>query len=225
MRRTLIYIPIVHTDPDLGSLSSDVEEKASELLGKRWQEHKKTVKQYWQEIFKYFEGRDLKKVKIFQDSLPVGGEAARTMIEKLAQTGSPNYQLLKDLNKKGAQLLKTEDLALLKKEYRLTRNLMAKKNIFLAILAFLEYKLKKNKLLEARDKYIAKRINQGLKEGETGICFLGAYHQILSKLANNIRIVSFKAPEKVRKYYQALSRGEKTGKIEELASYLIKPEK
>lgn len=223
--RTLVYIPIIHTDPDLGSLAADVEERANRFLGEHWKEHKKAVKQYWQEITKYFEDRKLNGIKIFQDGLPVGGKAAQAMINELAQTGSPNYQLLKDLSRKGAQVLKTEDPALLKKEYQLTKNLVAKKNLLWAILAFFNYKLKKDKLLEARDRYIAGQINQKLEEKETGVCFLGAYHQVLPKLAKDIRIVFFKDPEKVKDYYQTLSRGEKTGKIEELASYLTKPEK
>lgn len=223
--RTLVYIPIIHTDPDLGSLGSDVDQKAVELLGERWEEHKKIVRKYWQEIIKYFEDRDFKGIKIFQDGLPVGGKAALKMINELAQTGSPNYQLLKDLSRRGGQLLKTEDPALLKKEYQLTKNLVARKNLLWAILAFFNYKLKKDKLLEARDRYIAGQINQKLEEKETGVCFLGAYHQVFPKLAKDIRIVFFKDPEKVKDYYQTLSRGEKTGKIEELASYLTKPKK
>lgn len=246
MGRTLVYIPIIHTDPDLGTLASDVEERASGLLGKRWQEHKRIINSYWQEISRYFEGRNINGTKIFQDGLPVGGKAALEMINELAQTGSPNYQLLKDLSKRGARVIKTEDTALLKKEYQLTKNLVAKKNLLWAILAFLNYKLKKDKLLEARDRYIADQINQNLKEKETGVCFLGAYHQILPKLAKDIRIVLFKDPEKVKDYYknlasgknleikprlaallnfQSLSKGEKKETIDELGRYLIKPEK
>ena len=222
MGRTLIYIPIIHTDPDLGSLASDVEAKAVRLLGERWGEHKKVVLAYWKEIAQYFEGRNVEGMKIFQDGLPVGGEAARTMIGELAQTASPNYELLKNLSERGARLLKTEDHALLKKEYQMTKDLVTKKSFLSAILAFLKFKLGKERLLKARDNYIASQINQELKEGEAGVCFLGAYHEVLPKLAQDIKVVLFKAPHKVREYYQVLSSG-KTGSVGDLAQYLTKP--
>lgn len=212
MGRTLIYIPIIHTDPDLGSLASDVEEKASSLLGERWKKHKKIVKQYWEEIAEYLKKREVEGIKIFQDGLPVEGKEAQMIIRKLAKTGSPNYQLLKNLSSRGAWVLKTENPALLKQEYQITKNLVAKKNLLWSIFAFLNYKLRKDKLLKARDEFIAKQINQGLKDRETGICFLGAYHEVLSKLAKDIKIMLFKNPEKIREYYRCLSSGRKTEK-------------
>lgn len=223
--RTLIYVPIIHTDPDLGSLSSDVEEKATSLLGERWKRHKKTVEQYWKEILKYFENKKVKGVKIFQDGLPEGGKVAQVMVERLAKTGSPNYRLLKKLVSRGAILQKTEDPALLKEEYQLTKELVAKKNWFLAILSFLKYKLKKGTLLKARDEFITQQINQNLKEEEIGICFLGAYHQVLGKLAKGIRLLLLKKPEKVEEYYQAFSSSLKEGTVNERARYLTKPVK
>lgn len=218
-----MYIPIIHTDPDLGSLAADLEKKAVKILGSYWGEHKKVVGQYWQEIERFLERQTLTKVLIFQDGMPEGGVTAQAIIEKLAQTGSPNYQILKSLTEKGAQMQKTEDPELLKIEYQLTKDLAARKNLMLTIFAFLKYKLRKNALLSARDSYIAKQINQNLKEGETGICFLGAYHDVLSKLASDIRIVLVKDPYKVKEYYTRLTHGETIGAINDLASYLKGP--
>lgn len=223
MGRTLIYIPIIHTDPDLGSLAGDLEEKAAKLLGSYWREHKRTVRRYWQEIKRFAEKKTVRNVLIFQDGMPEGGETARVIIDKLAQTGSSNYQLLKVLVKRGACMQKTEDPELLKHEYQLTKDLAARKNLMLTIFAFLKYKLRKTPLLHARDEYIATQINQNLKEGETGMCFLGAYHDVLSKLPRDIKIVLVKDPDKVREYYQRLSRGETAGAINKLARYLTKP--
>jgi len=213
MGRTLIYIPIIHTGPDLGSLASAVEEKAIRLLGEHWKEHKRVVGQYWEEIVKYFERRGLQGVKIFQDGLPVGGKEAEALINELAETGSPNYKLLKDLGERGALLLKTEDPALLKREYQLTKELVAKKPLLSAVRAFLNYKYRKDGLLKARDKYIASQIDRELKERETGICFLGAYHEVLPKLAKDIKVVLFKDPDKVKEYYQNLSSGGKNSNL------------
>jgi len=220
--RTLIYVPIIHTDPDLGSLATDIEEKATQLLGERWERHKKIVGEYWEGIEKYFERRNLKGVKIFQDALPAGDKEAEIIIDKLAKTGSPNYRLLKKFVSQGAILQKTEDFALLKREYQLTKELMFHKSLFWAILALLNYKLKKKRLLEARDRYIAAQINQNLKEGETGVCFLGAYHQVLPKLSKAIKIIQVKRPSKLREYYQKLIANKGT---KEINYYLRKPVK
>ncbi len=225
MGRTLIYISIIHTNPDLGSLAKDVEKKAKKLIGSYWEEHKRTVEQYWQEIAKFLEGKKFAKLVIFQDGLPEGGKTAQAIIDMLAKTktGSQNYQLLKVLMKKGAQMQKTEDIRLLKQEYQMTKDLAAKKNLVLTVFAFLKYKLRKNGLLNARDNYIAKQINQNLTEEEIGICFLGAYHDILSKLASDIKIVLVKNPDKVKEYYQRLTNDETRGAINDLALYLTKP--
>lgn len=222
MGRTLIYIPIIHTDPDLGSLAVDLEEKAGRLLGSYWREHKRTIKRYWKEIGRFVGSKTFTEVLIFQDGMPEGAETAQVIIDKLAKTGSPNYQLIARLTEKGARVQKTEDAELLKQEYKLTKDLVAPKNIMSAVFAFLKYKLRKNALLSARDKYIAKQINQNLKEGEMGICFLGAYHDVLSKLASDIKIVLAKDPDKVREYYKRLTNGETTGAINGLARYLTR---
>ena len=118
---------------------------------------------------------------------------------------------------------KTEDLELLKQEYQLTKDLAARKNLMSTIFAFLKYKLRKDGLLNARDNYIAKAINENLQEGEMGICFLGAYHDVLSKLASDIKIILVKNPDKVREYYQRLTNGETRGTINDLARYLTAP--
>ena len=218
-----MYIPIIHTNPDLGSLAAHLEDKAVKLLGSYWREHKRTVKKYWEEIERFLERKTCINVLIFQDGLPEGGKIAQVIINKLAHTGSPNYQLLKVMVKKGACMQKTEDSELLKQEYQLTKDLAARKNLMLTIFAFLKYKLRKNGLLSARDSYIAKQINQNLKEGETGMCFLGAYHDVLSKLPSDIKIVLVKNPHKVKEYYQRLTYGETAGAINKLARYLTEP--
>lgn len=218
-----MYIPIIHTDPDLGSLAANLERSAVKLLGSYWGEHKKVVEQYWQEVGRFLERQTLTKVLIFQDGMPEGGRVAQAIIDKLAHTGSPNYQILKVLTEKGAQMQKTEDAELLKIEYQLTKDLATRKNLISTIFAFLKYKLKKNGLLAARDNYIAKQINQNLREEKMGICFLGAYHDVLSKLAKDIKIILVKDPSKVKEYYKRLTHGENMGAINDLASYLREP--
>jgi len=224
--KKLIYVPIIHTaDTDLGSLAPDVEEKASQLLGERWQRHKKTLNEYWQGIENYFETMNLMGVKIFQDALPAGGNEAEIIIDKLAETGSPNYRLLKKFVGQGAILQKTEDFGLLKQEYQLTKELLLHRSLFWLIFTFLNYKFKKERLLETRDRYIAAQINQNLNEAETGVCFLGAYHQVLPKLSKAINVIQVKRPGKLRDYYRKLMGNTETKQVNHLADYLKQPVK
>jgi len=56
-------------------------------------------------------------------------------------------------------------------------------------------------LLKRRDQYIARRINDTLLAGETGLIFLGMLHSVRSWLDKDIRIVY--------PIHQPLNRGEK----------------
>jgi len=155
--------------------------------------------------------------------LPIGGKVGQKLINKLAKTGSPNYKLLKELTSQGAVLQETEDPVLLKQEYQLTKKLVAKKSLLRALFSFFNYKFKKGRLLKARDSYIVRQINQKLEEGETGVCFLGAYHQVLPKLAKDIQIILLKDPDKIEEYFRDLSKKRKSETFKVLARYLSSP--
>jgi pheromone shutdown protein TraB len=46
-------------------------------------------------------------------------------------------------------------------------------------------------LLDERDSYIARRINTTLGEGQTGLLFVGAAHQVEKKLPRDIMVRRF----------------------------------
>ncbi|HNY33468.1 MAG TPA: hypothetical protein PKK68_02315 [Methanothrix soehngenii] len=48
----------------------------------------------------------------------------------------------------------------------------------------------KDRLLLERDLFIARAIDATLPEGETGLLFIGAAHDVLSKLAGDIEVLS-----------------------------------
>ena len=222
--RRLIYVPIIHTDPDLGQLAEGVEEQAKKVVGnENWQKHKEAVRRYWEEIENFWSQKEVSGFKVFQDGMAAGGAVGRNILKALVQKGSINHQIIEKLLKQGAELIKTEDPQLLKEEYFLTRELLKRKSFLGSLLALLRYKWRKDKLLAERDAYIIKRINECLQEGETGICFLGAYHRVLSNLPKDITTVTLKDPEKVRQYHQKFSNKERTGKINELGQYLSRP--
>jgi hypothetical protein len=78
--------------------------------------------------------------------------------------------------------------------------------------------------LEGRDNYIAMIIRETLLEGETGILFIGGYHDIVSKLSPDIRIIRVKEPAMVREYHTLLTRvNRRDPHINQLAEYLVSP--
>lgn len=198
--RRLIYVPIIHTEADLGSLAEEIEERAKAVMGDAdWQKHKKEVNLYWQEIYDYWEEKNIPGLKIFQDGMPVDGRAGENIVKSMANNGSINYKIIEQLIDKGAKLMQTEDAELLKEEYFLTRDLTKSDPASVSLQALSRYKLRKDQLLKARDTYIARRIDESLKESETGVCFLGASHRVVSRLAEDIDVITLKDPEKVIK--------------------------
>src|SRR6266568_1015426 len=222
--RRLIYVPIIHTDPDVGSLVEGIEERARAVVGdNNWEKHKEVVRLYWQEIADYWQGKNVSGFKIFQDGMPVSGVVGKNIVQSLANEGSINHKIIEQLLDKGAELIQTEDPDPLKEEYFLTRELIQRKSLLDSLGALFRYRWRKDKLLKARDMYIIKSINESLEEGETGICFLGAYHQVLPHLPKDIEVITLKDPEKVRAYYQKLTSNQSEGEVDRLGSYLAAP--
>jgi hypothetical protein len=220
--RRLIYVPIIHSDPDLGMLAEGIEERTKVVVGSySWQKHKEVVRLYWQEITKFWQGKKVSGFKIFQDGMPADGAIGESTVKSLAEKGSINYQIVQQLLENGAILEKTEDPELLKEEYFLTRELTEKKSVSGSLSALFRYRQRKDTLLRSRDRFIINRIKQSLEEEETGVCFLGAYHQVWSNLPKDIEVILLKDPVKVREYYQKLTSSKSEKEVERLGSYLI----
>jgi hypothetical protein len=184
--RTLIYIPIIHTQADMGALQSQVKKASLKKLGLTgWKRKITLVDKYWTDIEKYIGGLSLPPggVRIYQDALPVS-DKERTIVEELAKSGSRNHILLLSLIDKGAMLTGTESLELLLEEYNHVKRTLegqsgetedAEKRISASI-------------LERRDRFIAKRINETLSPGELGIIFLGMLHSLEQWLDSDIQV-------------------------------------
>ncbi len=155
--------------------------------------------------------------------MPVDGEIGNNIVKALAGEGSINHKIIEQLMERGATLVKTEDPELIKKEYVLTRALVNGKSLASTMMATFQYRRQKDRLLRARDAYIAKRINENLSEGETGLCFLGAYHQLLPLLPGDIEVIALKDPEKVKEYYQKVTSNVSEEVLDKLGRYLVMP--
>jgi len=190
--RTLIYIPIIHTQEDMGALRESVLQESLKKMGRKGLARKvDAIERIWTEIEQALDRLSLSydKIQIYQDSLPVCDREAE-IVKELAKTGSRNHQLLLDLMNKGATIMGTESLELLLEEYNLVKEILASKNKREAPEVKARRKGLSASLLRKRDQYIADRINNTLNPGETGILFLGMLHSLGDLLAKDIRVVN-----------------------------------
>ena len=188
--RTLLHIPILHTQIDMGSLGKSVETVAIQKMGKRqWELSRQAIEQAWTTIEQVVTQLEVPydRVRLYQDGLPVCGRE-REIVTELAASGSRNHQILLRLMERGAILMGAESPDLLVEEYRLVNSLLATQLAGGVVKATLEQQEQSRLLLQKRDGYIAQRINDTLQPGETGILFIGMLHSINNMLSADIRI-------------------------------------
>ena len=188
--RRLIWVPIIHTLADFGSLGSPYEKLYKEKIGQeRWKQHGRMVEQLWRTIRHDVENLhlDYTKVRLYQDGLPDCATAGR-IVEELAGRGSANHQLLVELMKKGAKLTGTESPELLREEYEVFRKaLELARADQMDKLESLDGERSKQ-LLGKRDRCIAQRIADTLTADETGLIFLGMLHSLKEHLPPDIEL-------------------------------------
>jgi hypothetical protein len=180
--RVLIRFPIIHGSEDMGKLDKAVNKgrTAEDAL-----KQQAVVKYFWTTIENAINdfGLDFSKVKVYQDSLPVCGKESE-IVDDTAKTGSYNYLLLQTLRDKGATIMGTESPEFLLEEYALMKRVYQPKlgqvppNPQLA-----------QSLLDRRDEFIARRIEETLYDEEIGLLFLGLNHRIEGRLPKDISLI------------------------------------
>ena len=189
--RKLIVIRIVHAPSDMGSASAGLEKAGISTLGRvRWQENQKKIESFWLELEKEVDdlGMDVGKLRIYQDGLPCAGALGERIVRETAARGSKNYLIVQKLMDRGAQIEATESADLLRQEYDYIKALLEARTDEERRSAEERYNQVKDKLLEERDLFIARAIDASLKEGETGLLFIGASHNVLPKIAGDIEV-------------------------------------
>ena len=184
--KKLIQIRIVHTPSDMGSMKEGLEKESMAKVGRqKWDENQRKIAKFWDEVESELDGLNLdyNKVRIYQDGLPCGGELGERIVRETADKGSHNYQIIVKLMGGGATIEATESPELLLKEFEYIKE---KEKIDAA----LRYDQMKDKLIEARDTFIARAIGATLKDGEIGLLFIGAAHNVLPKLPDDIEAMS-----------------------------------
>jgi hypothetical protein len=195
--RKLVYIPIIHTLADMGTLGASVQSVKLARLGRQGLAHSAAVvEKIWEEIERVAGNLPVSpgRVRVYQDGLLVCGRE-KEIVSELAAAGSRNHRLLLSLQARGAVLMGTESPELLVEEYRLAGAALAAGR---ASHARIRPDRVRDALLEKRDRYIADRINGTLGAGESGILFLGMLHDAARYLAPDIEVVYPLGPPRAR---------------------------
>ncbi|MBI4487547.1 MAG: hypothetical protein HY694_00555 [Deltaproteobacteria bacterium] len=182
--RRLIYVPIVHSEADFGSLTHNLRKRYIDRFGlSGWRQRIKGIDALWEEIRRRVLALeiDFHKVRVYQDGLPVCGRELE-IVQDLARQGSKNHLLLMELAERGASIMGTEDAQLLLEEYLRLRDGLGRDGKAADRVG------RSEDLLSCRDLYIAKRISATLRKGETGILFIGLLHKVDEKLSQDMEI-------------------------------------
>ncbi|KAF0247555.1 MAG: hypothetical protein FD167_3046 [bacterium] len=189
--RTLLYIPIIHTQADMGTFREKIKQAKIKKLGQQqFKDSASLVDKLWTNIEHAI--NDLpspyRKVRVYQDGLPICGRELEIVTE-LAQAGNRNHILLLEMKKKGAAIMGTESPDLLVEEYQLIKQIFGEKKPQ-EITRFQTYQKSLSlSILKKRDEFIANQINNTLCSGEMGILFIGMLHSLVDKLNEDIRVV------------------------------------
>jgi hypothetical protein len=210
---------------DMGSMASTLDDRATaKLTPELWRRHKEIVSAFWDSIGRFLDALDVNGFKVYQDGLVDDGKEGLKIIREGVSQGSKNYEIIVRLLERGAVLVKTESLSLVKQEYNYISKMTRSKSLKEREVAALRYKLAQGKLLKQRDGFIAKRINETLTERETAILFIGAYHDVAGKLPSDIRVVQVKEVAKVKEYHKSLTNTKRPDRqLRGLGEYLVSP--
>ena len=178
--RRLIWIPIIHSQPDLGSVGEFFRQLYVQRTSHEdWDRHIQTVDDAWDRIRRAIYQMDLeyRAVRVYQDGLPQCGHEL-DIVRDLAASGSRNHEILLDLVARGATIVGTESPALLLEEYELVQQALARLATDDADGLTGQHQELSKLGLEKRDRFIAGRVNETLKAGEVGLIFLGLLHAL-----------------------------------------------
>jgi hypothetical protein len=178
--RALIYVPIVHSEVELGSIADEFRRRFQEAFGaEQWTRRFASVEAMWEGLSSNLSALPLpwQRTRLYQDGLPVCGRE-HDIVRDLAAKGSRNHQLLTVLMERGATLMGTENPELMIAEYRRIQRLVQAAQRREPNSVVEELRREGEAVLQNRDAFVAQRIDSTLEDGETGILFLGLLHRV-----------------------------------------------
>jgi len=225
--RTLIYVPIVPSIAEVGSLEKELKGKNINSVGENyWQMHTNTVNGYWNAIESYFENINcyIPGIKIYLDAMFFAGTTSFKFLDEAIKSGSKKSEIVSKLIDQGAILVKTEEFKMPQDQDFGFQNSDTSNSIFQKLIIRLRNKFSKRNYLKKRDLFIAKTIDETLNQKDTGILFIGVYNKVMNRLAKDITIIELKEVSKIRKYQKAIQSRSKTqnNQLKQLSQYLVK---
>lgn len=186
-------VPVFHSEAEMGTVQSYMRAMSERVFGREgWARHQRDIAEFWDEVERSLEGRlksvDMRKVKLYQDGQVIDGPLGIKIAREIAQRGSRNHKILLALVEREATLMRTESFELLKEEYGLVKAIAGARDPRERALASAAYRRRMDDLLRERDAYIAKTIAKTLREGELGILFIGALHEVEKKLPADVEV-------------------------------------
>lgn len=178
--KTLVYVPVIHTEADMGSMAGSLKEAYLDRYGEEgWASHVKAIGRMWEGIKRKLDALalDYPSTKLYQDGLPICGKELQ-IVNEVASRGSLNHQILLELIHKGCTLMGTESPKLLLKEYRMIQEAITGYKDPSSFVGRFIFKWISHRLLVRRDQFIARRIDDTLKDGETAVLFIGIQHEV-----------------------------------------------
>jgi len=175
--RTLIIVAVVHSREDMGSLAPESARGLAEAT--------RRGAAFWSAMRERIGSLDLDwtGMNVYQDGLP---DTLPELVDRIvSRAPGQNYELLRWLAERGATVLGTEDPKLLVEEHTLLKAINDASGQAKARAA---YASRAPALLDERDDYVARRIDATLGEGQTGLLFIGAAHQVEKKLPRSIAV-------------------------------------
>jgi hypothetical protein len=182
MSRSLAIIPIVHTEADLGNLADHLR---AQIGDEAWADKQRAVAAIWQRIAAWCTNAEARGLRLFQDGLPDAPSAAQ-IVRDLAGQGSLNHRILQDLIDRGAVLVGTEDPGLILREYEIAK--AAAEAVEAGRRPDPRDAMRSATLLDRRDEYIARKIDESLGEQAAGVLFIGMLHNVAPKLPASISV-------------------------------------
>lgn len=180
--KILYYAPMVHTQEELGSLKDAIITTREQRYGEA--ETKQFINQtarYWVEAEKRIQAAGLFQPKIashlhiFVDSLPdTSKDVIKKIIQELISRDIPVYRIIRKLQENGAIVHGTENTDLLLREYQYWIELSRGKQPNSTLIA---------QLLQARDHFIAQRLDNMVPDGKIALLFIGRGHDVIGELA------------------------------------------
>jgi hypothetical protein len=188
--RLLIYVPVVHSEAELGSLTREIRSMFLEAFSvEDWSRLRAAIEAMWDGIRNKLLALPLRwqQTRLYQDGLPVCGREHQ-IVRDVAKQGSRNHQILLELMNRGATLMGTEDPELLVREYRRIKRLVQASRNQASAPVVEKLKQEGDGILRDRDEFIARRIDSTLGDDETGVLFLGLLHTVNEHLEDQLDV-------------------------------------